>query len=229
MFVANMNGRILIASILTLALASCIGDDIVDDVVEPSIRITNPLVEMEIGTEYQFEVQYINAAGEVENRDYGWTTSDPEIMTVDWTGLATAVEYGTVTIGVHTPTSPLVETFIEIEVTDQTVEQPMRTGTLNSTSSYTLQGDFVLSEEGSGLRLTFDSNYLASSSLPGLEVYLTNNPSTTAGAYELGPVSVFSGSHFYDIPEDVTLFEYSHVLYFCAPFNVKVGDGAFVD
>jgi len=58
-----------------------------------------------------------------------------------------------------------------------------------------------------------------------LYVYLTNNPSTTAGALEIGKVTVFEGTHIYTIEGDIPLNQYNYLLYFCKPFNVKVGDG----
>lgn len=212
-----------------LFFTACIGDDIVEDIVDPTLRITNPLVEMEIGTEYQFEVMYFNSSGSPAIVSLEWTSSDTTVATVGEFGLVTALSYGEVTIEVKTGNDIITSSSNTFEITDETISQPQRSGSLATTSSYTLEGDFILSEEEDGLRLTLMGNYLASSSLPGLEVYLTNNPNTTNGAYEIGPVSVFSGSHFYDIPAEVDLFEYSHVLYFCAPFNVKVGDGVFLD
>ncbi|MEM9549152.1 MAG: hypothetical protein AAGA77_24405, partial [Bacteroidota bacterium] len=60
--------------------------------------------------------------------------------------------------------------------------------------------------------------------LPGLYVYLTNNRNTTANALEIGAVEVFNGAHTYTV-EDVGINDYKFLLYFCKPFNVKVGDG----
>ena len=61
-------------------------------------------------------------------------------------------------------------------------------------------------------------------SLPGLYVYLTNNPSTVNNAYEIGRVETFNGAHSYRI-SGVGLNEYDYLLYWCKPFSVKVGDG----
>ena len=96
---------------------------------------------------------------------------------------------------------------------------------INTTSSYALTGDFTITEDGNGgINLVFADNYNASTALPGLYVYLTNNPSTTTGSLELQKVQTFQGAHTYSIP-NVGVNDYSHVLYFCKPFNVKVGDG----
>ena len=50
------------------------------------------------------------------------------------------------------------------------------------------------------LELQFASNYTASSALPGLFIYLSNNANTNGDALEIGPVTDFSGAHSYTIP-----------------------------
>jgi hypothetical protein len=68
-------------------------------------------------------------------------------------------------------------------------------GEIRSTSSYLLQGGFRYEHNGEHLVLQLDSNYKADTALPGLYVYLTNNPTTPQGGYEIGSVSVFEGAH----------------------------------
>jgi len=75
------------------------------------------------------------------------------------------------------------------------------------------------------LVLNIAGNWLASSNLPGLFVYLTNNPNTLNGAFEISEVTVFEGAHSFDVPAGADLNTYNHLLYFCKPFGVKVGDG----
>ncbi|WP_240751474.1 DM13 domain-containing protein [Flagellimonas onchidii] len=100
-----------------------------------------------------------------------------------------------------------------------------KSGTIETTSGYLLQGDFTIVIDGDGnLFLEMDSNYRADTDLPGLYLYLTNNPNSVNGAHEVGAVEVFSGEHFYTI-ENVGLNEFKYLLYWCKPFSVKVGDG----
>jgi hypothetical protein len=75
------------------------------------------------------------------------------------------------------------------------------------------------------LRLSLGDDYKASTSLPGLYIYLGNNPNSIADAYEIGAVTVFQGAHFYDLPESIGLYDNSYILYWCKPFGVKVGEG----
>jgi len=99
-------------------------------------------------------------------------------------------------------------------------------GTINTTSSYKLTGSFTFSEsaQSSDLELKLDDDYCASTALPGLYVYLSNNRNNISSGLEIGAVEVFSGAHTYNIP-NTGINDYSFIVYFCKPFNVKVGDG----
>ncbi len=103
-----------------------------------------------------------------------------------------------------------------------------KSGTINSTSSYPLGGDFTISEQQDGsLLISIASNYTADQRLPGLYVYLSDFTNSTVNAYEIGAVSVFSGSHTYTIPANanVGIDDFQYLLYFCKPFRVRVGHG----
>lgn len=113
------------------------------------------------------------------------------------------------------------------EALDEVISETKQ-GTLGSTSSYTLAGDFVLTKDGNNLNLSFADNYRADTSLPGLYVYLSNNPNSIASAFEIASVTTFTGAHDYTIP-NAGLNDYVFVLYFCKPFNVKVGHGQILD
>ncbi len=97
-------------------------------------------------------------------------------------------------------------------------------GEIMTTTFYTLEGDFTLSErEEGGLLLDIADNYRASTGLPGFYVYLSNNRNSIANAFEISKVNQFTGAHSYEI-EDVELEDYRFIVYWCAPFNVKIGD-----
>lgn len=221
---------ILFFGLLLSLLSSCIGDDIIADEVPERLRINNRIDSLKLGDSYQFEVMFFNNIGQQEERQVSWNTSDANIISVDQNGLATANEMGTATITatVNLPDKAPVEDSFDVVVSDVTTEveeNGNRSGTIKTTSSYVLTGDFEFFEEGTALTLSFADNYAASSALPGLYVYLTNNPNTITGAYEIGEVTKFSGAHSYEIPADVGLDTYNYVLYYCKPFRVKVGDG----
>lgn len=109
------------------------------------------------------------------------------------------------------------------EAVDNQVET-MKFGMLETSSSYELKGDFTLTQDGANLLLEFASNYVADQALPGLYVYLSNSSASSANALEIQAVQVFSGAHHYTIP-NVNLSDFQYVLYFCKPFNQRVGHG----
>lgn len=97
-------------------------------------------------------------------------------------------------------------------------------GEIMTTTFYTLEGDFTLAEtEDGGLFLDIADNYRASTGLPGFYVYLSNNRNSIANAFEIGKVDTFRGEHSYEI-EEVGIEDYRFIVYWCAPFNVKIGE-----
>ncbi len=220
--------------LLTLVVAfltGCIGDDIILDTVEEKVRITNPIDSLKTGDSFTFEAKYFNNIGQEESRFVLWSSSDTSLLSVDNDGIATGKALGgaTLTASVDVDGTKSVSDQIAIIVNTQTTSASFteRTGELKTTSTYILQGSFVLRKEGAGLVLDLEGDYQASSSLPGLYVYMTNNINSIDGALELGKVPVFSGAHSYDVPVGVGLNTYNYLLYYCKPFGVKVGDGEF--
>jgi ABC-type transport system substrate-binding protein len=212
----------------------CIGDDVVLDTIEERLNITSPIDSLQIGNTHQFEAVFFNNIGVQEERTIDWTSTDEAILSVNNNGLATGIAAGTAQIfaEIEIEAGNVIRDEMTIVVTEEEVEEPVidepisRSGTIGTTSSYALTGDFVLEETETGLVLRLADNYNASTALPGLYVYLTNNPNTLNNAFEIGKVETFSGEHSYEITTDADLNTYSHVLYFCKPFGVKVGDGA---
>ncbi len=212
-----------------LLFQSCIGDDVIMDEVDPVIRITNPIDSIGLNSTYQFEFMYLNNVGQEETVTPTWNSSDTDVVTIDQNGLLQPLAIGTSDISLSFDDgSSIVAATQKVYIRDTTTVPEMtmeRSGTITTTSSYQLEGDFTLNINNDGdLILSLADNYAASTALPGLYIYLTNNPSTTSGAFEIGAVSTFSGAHIYNLGS-MGLFDYSHVLYFCKPFNVKVGDG----
>jgi hypothetical protein len=213
-----------------LVLHGCIGDDIIEDRVDPVVRVSNAIDTMKNGTSYQFEATFFDQVGMEVMIDLSWSSSDENIISISESGLANALQIGNALITVDglAPSGEQVSAELLVAVGEETIGSiSERTGTLQTTSSYELKGDFVLKEEGGVLKLSFASNYQASTALPGLFIYLTNNPSTSSGAFEIGAVTEFEGAHSYDLPNSIDLMDYEYVLYFCKPFNAKVGDGQF--
>lgn len=222
-----MKQLILFSLMLITVWSGCIKDDYVDDEVDPVLRITTIADTIAVGDSFQFEAMYLNNVGKEESVPVLWSSSQPDIISIDMnTGLSEALQVGASVIAVeYNDGSKVLRDEIEVNAGSSTVVQPgEKSGTVHTTSSYALTGDFTLKTDGDNLILEFANNYNASTALPGLYVYLSNNNTTTANALEIAKVEVFSGAHSYMIP-NVGINDYSYVLYFCKPFNVKVGDG----
>jgi hypothetical protein len=220
---------LLLAIIGSTTLSSCVGDDFLDDFREPEIRITTLLDTLEINTSFQMEGLYLNNVGAEETVQPTWQSSNEVIATIDENGLLTAHEKGETIISVHYESDDLIasdSTTIIVGGSTAVEELASTSGEVQTTSSYKLRGDFTYSEkeDGNGVILELAANYCTSDRLPGLYIYLSNNRNSVANAFEIGEVDVFEGAHTYDI-EGVAFTDFSYIVYFCKPFNVKVGDG----
>lgn len=221
---------ILYSSCIAIAFSACVGEDIIQDEVPERVTIANPVETLAVGGTHQFTATFWNNVGMEESADLVWASSNTDVVTITNQGLATGVGLGDADITVSLDGRFDVSQVFMVRTGDMTVEVEEtveRAGALRTTSSYALAGDFTLSDNNGSLELTFAQNFVASSSLPGLYVYLTNNPNTINGALEIGPVTSFAGAHSYTVPGTVDINDYSYVLMYCKPFVVKVGDGEF--
>ena len=213
-----------------LIMSGCIGDDIIFDAVEESVRIQNPIDSLGVGDMYMFEAAYFNQIGVEENATIKWESADTNIVQITQEGMATGIALGTTHLRASVSRSDKeildsLEIIVGMETGNPTAIE--RTGMLQTSSSYVLEGSFTLKMENGSPVLSFAEDYQASSALPGLYVYLSNNANSTNEAFEIGEVKVFSGAHSYTLPSSIELNQYAYVLYYCKPFRVKVGDGPF--
>lgn len=213
-------------------MSGCIGDDIVLDTVEESIKIMNPIDSIGVGKTHQFEARFLNNIGQPEERSVTWLSSDDEILTIDPSGFAVGLVAGiaNITSTIDIAGKDPISDQITVVVTNEQVTVDMnneRTGSLITTSSYQFEGSFVLKETENNLVLQFFDDFEVSSALPGLYLYLTNNPNTNNNALEITKVSQFSGAQSFVLPDGIGINDYQYILGFCKPFSVKVGDGEF--
>ena len=284
---------------ICLLFLACIGEDFVDDYVDPNLRITNAIISIREGLSYQFEALFFDESGrEVNNPTLEWSAIPPTAVEIQSDGTLKALETGNVlltvsTIGIQGDT---IEASFSFEITPRVVSEVTTTttevsssttntattttdtptsttetststtdtatstsntssstdsnndnndstdeegeevdngivvapqffeGQIRTTSSYTLEGNFRYEHNGTQIILSLDDTYRASSSLPGLYLYLTNNPNSPEDGYEVGAVSIFTGEHSYTLPASIGLMDYKYLLYWCKPFRVKVGD-----
>lgn len=219
------NTLILFLAISTIFLG-CIKDDFIDDFVEPTLIITTIPDSVLLNSSYQFEYKFLNNIGVEENVDAIWSSANPDVLEIDHTGLALAKTLGSteITVSYSNAEINVVHTIL-VNVGLSTIEDMIvKSGSIQSTSSYKLEGDFTVIEEGNNIVIEFSDNYSASTALPGLYVYLSNNPNTITNALEISAVETFEGKHSYTI-DDIDINDFKFLVYFCKPFNVKVGDG----
>jgi len=132
--------RLFAGFLAVLLLPACIGDDIIDDYVQPQIRVMNPVTEIEAGTTYQFTAGFLNNVGMNEAITPSWSSSDESVLTVSQTGLATGLVEGEVALGVSY-TDEFGETAdrvydLTVGASTVVVEEPMvRTGRPHFTTS----------------------------------------------------------------------------------------------
>jgi hypothetical protein len=212
----------------TFLCLGCIGEDYVDDFVEPTLRITNPISNLQTSAMHSYKATYLNSIGQPEDVPITWVSSNASIVTINELGIATAVAEGEATITASAlidGNSIVAKNVIRIStIAMESGEESSKSGTIATTSGYSLEGSFTLEANGTDLILSISSDYVASSSLPGLYLYLTNNPNSINGALEVGPVTVFVGAHSYTI-KNTGINNYQFLLYWCKPFSVKVAEG----
>ena len=216
--------------LLSVVFTGCVGNDFIEDRIEERISIDNPIDEIQVNDTYQMMATFFNNVGQSEIVSLSWSSSDNSIATIDDNGLLRAISLGEVTISISVEVDGnMINEDRSIRVITEIVNDndPIaKMGTIITTSSYVLTGDFSISEiiASQNLDIQVAENYAASSSLPGLYLYLSNNPNSISDALEVGPVSVFNGAHAYEI-ENTGINEYKYLLYWCKPFSVKVGHG----
>ncbi len=226
--------KFLVFALLSLVMASCIENDYISDLIEERIAINNPVSEVELNSSYQFEATFFDNIGQPADVPLTWSSSNVDVAIISSTGLLTAIAEGSTLITASTTleNDKVVAEEFSITVTSNPIntEPISKSGVIITTSSYLLEGNFTISEiaDSNNLNLEIAENYQASTALPGLYLYLTNNPNSINGALELGPVQVFNGAHAYEI-EDVGINDYAFLLYWCKPFTVKVGEGEIND
>lgn len=223
--------KIFMLPLVLFFLQSCIQDDVINDRQDESFSITNPIEELTVSETYQYTTKYTDNVGKLVNLPITWTSSDNNVATVSASGLVSGIAEGQVTItaSVDTEEGKTITETNDITITTTQVDNSgsieEKSGTIATTSSYVLTGTFTIKEiEGTNdLELRINDDYRASTALPGLYLYLTNNKNTVNNAKEIEAVSVFNGAHTYII-RDTGINDFSHLLYWCKPFGVKVGD-----
>lgn len=224
-----MRNLIVFILFISFCFCSCIGDDVIDDRVDEVVSIANPIDTLQIGDTHTFEAIYFDNIGRQKEIAVSWESTDDTVLKISDTGVAEGIKVGEahVSASVNGIEGVIANTRkIVVSESETSIQMDLRTGKITSTSTYLLEGDFKLEKIANDLKLTLQANFKTTDALPGLFVYLGNNPNSIASAYEIGPITQFAGEHSYTI-ENTGLFQYQYVLFWCKPFGVKVGEGIF--
>lgn len=221
-----MRNLLAIGLITLFALSSCIGTDIVEELEVPEeVTISEAVDSLKIGDSFQFAASHFDDFGLKTDQTINWGSSNPMVVDIDNTGLATALTEGDIYIKAWV--GNVADSVKVNSGTTTTVMSSTRNGSLQGNSSYTVIGNFNLTDVGNHLELTFEDNFRASNG-PGLFVYLSNSSSNVTGGVEAGQLMSNSGGQTYVISkDDAQLNTYSHVIIYCKPFGVIFGFGAF--
>ena len=223
-----MKKTLALALVIGIALSSCIGTDIVEELVVPAeVSITGSIDSLMVGDSFTFTADYFDTLGRRADQMIDWSSSDPGIISITQAGLANAISPGNAYIRARVGTAL---DSIRVNAGDVTsVVENQRSGMFQGLRNYVVQGDFTLTDTGDNLELTFASNFRASNG-PGLFIYLSNSGTSVNGGIELGQIMSNAGMQTYVISkDDAQLNTYSHVVVYCRPFGVSFGFGEFTD
>lgn len=223
--------KLLVLIITIGTIQSCVENDIIEDRIEEKLSIDREIEKLTINTSFQYVTKYTNNIGEVTTPSITWSSSNPTIISVSNTGLINGLAIGqsVITAKVTTSEGKTITTENTVTVTTEIIDNGNlreKSGVIRTTSSYLLEGNFTIKEipNTNDLELKIDASYKASSSLPGLYLYLTNNQTNTSSADEVAKVSIYNGEHTYII-KNTGINDFRYLLYWCKPFSVKVGEG----
>ena len=124
--------RLLSLLICCFPFLCCIGEDFVDDYVDPNLRITNAIISIREGLSYQFEALFFDESGrEVNNPSLEWSANPPTAVELQPNETLKALKAGNVlltvsTIGLQGDT---VEASLSFEITPKIVTEVTTTTT----------------------------------------------------------------------------------------------------
>lgn len=188
------------------------------------VLVTAERSSLEVGEMLQLMAEARNVAGEtITDQIFTWQSSDESVVTIDDTGLITAVGKGS---------SEIVARIGEVESTPipVTVGATARTGTFQGSGSYNAQGMATLSLNEAGTLILTTSADFETEFAAGTFLYLANSTSGSTVAtegIEIADISDnLSGAQTFNISEineAIDLYTYRYVIILCKPFRITFG------
>ncbi|MDW3196991.1 MAG: Ig-like domain-containing protein [Cytophagales bacterium] len=193
-----------------------------ETVFDEELRIVVLTQSMELGTQFQFEAQYFDSSGEVDNTVFAdWASSAPEIISINQNGLARALTEGSATISALTNGKT---TSVEVTAFSENTNM-VRSGSLEG-RGYRISGNFTLAQDGDQLILSFE-NASIDPNAPGPYFYLSNQERSVTGGVNLGKSEDGTFSiNVTEVSPETTIDSYDYVIVWCEPFNVTLGLGS---
>lgn len=150
-----------------------------------------------------------------------WSSSNPNILTIDNDGIATGVQAGTVMV------SASVEGVTSLALLIQVISPggQSRTGMFSGNAGYAVSGTATLQQTGASLSLKLESDFMSSNG-PQLGVFLATTASgslNSQNSRKLSNLTSNTGTQTYNVPSDIGLTDYNYVVIYCIPFNVRFG------
>jgi len=188
-----------------------------DEIAQIILSISSTMLQVEESLIVMAEAQ--NVRGEqISDVDFSWTSSNPDVATIDQSGNLTTLSEG---MSVITAAANDISSSFTVMVGDLVT----RAGLFNGLNGYSVSGDVNLIEEENGLMLELGSNFSASNG-PELYVYLSNNSNSISGGFEVSELRKNSGSDLYEIDESITIDQFNHVIIYCKPFGLAFGSAS---
>ncbi|MEN7550531.1 DM13 domain-containing protein [Rapidithrix thailandica] len=219
-----MKTQLYILSLFLISMG-CIGTDVLElTPVPPRLKITSSVLSLKVGESHQFAATYYDEYGETQAATVQWTSGNSSIIQIDPQGLAKALQAGKVYI---TAQAANLKDSVMVEAGEETIGSPtQRTGTLQGSNNYSVEGTFTLTDNGGSLTLRLEGNFKASNG-PGLHVYMAHSSQSVAGGLDLGALKQVEGTQAYTLPSNVSINTYDYVIIYCKPFGVVFGNGMF--
>ncbi|MDB2702011.1 hypothetical protein N9Z01_02765 [Flavobacteriaceae bacterium] len=86
-----------------LLLFGCVGEDLINDYVDPDIRISNTIISIPEGDQYQFKARFFDESGtKVENPTLVWRVDPPSAVSITQDGTIQTITAGQATVIVQT-------------------------------------------------------------------------------------------------------------------------------
>jgi hypothetical protein len=156
------------------------------------------------------------AGGVITGLTFNWMSDATASVQVNSAGMATGMAYGSANI---TATASGIQSA-------PLMVQVIRQGNFAGQNS---AGMAKLKIENGTLKLQTSSNFSVANA-PDLRIYLTNTPTTIAGAVQIAPLSTAgqtSGMRSWNVPATVSITQYRYALVWCAQFGGAYGVADF--